>query len=319
MSIKTGRLGWLGIALETTAGAPLAPVAYVPFLEDSLMEKQGVLADVSARGTRDQNPENSQLGKRWGEGSIKVNMDATVAPYFFAMAMGSRTPVSQGSGVYLHTFTRLNSNTPQTATLTFDRVTDRQAFPYSVMNSMEVNFDEAFAEVSANILSRFPSPSVSGTLTTTSGMYYAFRHAQISVGNTVATANTTLKLKAFKLTVNNNAETYYVAGNRDADAIIQKNFAVSGSFTVAFESTTQRDNFNNLSKQAIVVNFVGNGIGGGLNEQINFRLYKVRIDELKTNVPIDSYISQEISFTGEYSSADGSTMDIQVQNTVASY
>lgn len=322
MTVKTGRLGWVGVSLETTAGAPVPPADYLPFIDCSLIEKQSVLADVSVRGTRDAQPENSQLGRQWGEGSLKVNMDATLAPYLFIGAQGAVNSASQGSGVYLHTITRVNSNTPNSLSVIFDRVTDRQLFPYSVVNTLEMAYSDGFAEITANLMSRFPSTSTSGTLTTTSGTYYAFRHAVVQVSDTIANAAnsaTPLKLRSFNVSIANNTELQFVSGNRNADSIIQRNYEVTGTFRLAFENTTQRDDFNNLVKQAMIITFTGNGIGGGLNEFVKFKFYKLRINDYKVTVPADEFVSEEISFVGEYSSADTASLDILVQNRKASY
>lgn len=324
MAVKTGRLGWVGLAMESTPGAPVTPADYIPFLDCTLMEKIDVLADVSARGIRDAQPENSQLGRQWGEGSLKVNLDAKLSGYLFYGAMGSLGTVSEGGGVYTHTFSELNSsNTPKSLSVQFDRAgQDRLCFPYAVINSLELSFSDGYAEVTAGILSRFPAANTSGTLVTTSGFYYAFRHAQVQVGSNItnaANSATPFKIRSFQMNLNNTSEAQFVAGNRAPDSIIHKNFEVKGSFRVAFESTTERDNFYNLTKQALIVTFAGNGIGNGMSEFVKLRFYKIRYDESQVQVPPDDYVSQEINFTAEYSSADSATMDIIARNTKSTY
>lgn len=323
MSVKTGRLGWVGIALEATPGVPVNPTDYLPFLEATLMDKESVLADVAARGIREEQGENSQLGKRWGEGAVKINLDPTLSPYFLGAALGTfGSPVSEGSGVYTHTLTRLNSNTPKTTSIIFDRVTDRELYPYSVINSFEVNYSDGLAELNADITSSFPQTSVSGTIATQSGTLFSFRQATVQIGSNMSNAiqnGTQLKLRSFNLKVENNAEAQFVTGNRDVDSIIVKNFNVSGSMRLAFENTAQKDAFNALTKYAMVVTFTGNGIGNGMNEFLKFRLYKIRYDDYKVAVPPNDMISEEITFVAEYSSVDSATIDIQVRNRKSSY
>lgn len=324
MSVRTGRLGWVGLAMESSNGAPVTPADYIPFLECKLDEKIDILADVSARGIRDAQPENSQLGKQWGEGSLKVNLDAKFAGYLFYGALGADAVTSEGSGVYTHLFTTLSStNAPKSLTVQFDRSgVDRLAFPYSVVNSLDLAFSDGYAELTANILSRFPSANTSGTLVTTSGFYYAFRHATIQVGSDIIAAGnsaTPLKIRTFNITINNNSEAQFVSGNRNVDSIINKNLEVKGTFRVAFEDTTQRDNFYNLTKQAMIVTFAGNGIGGGMSEFIKLRLYKIRLDMSNVETPPNDYVSQEIGFTAEYASTNTATLDVQIRNTKSAY
>lgn len=321
MSVSTGRKGWVGVAVESAPGTPSNPDRYVPFLECSLMERHTPIGDVSARGIRDEQAD-SQVGKRWGEGNLRINLDPTIAPTYIGAALGTfGSPSDQGSGVYEHTLSRNNSNTPKTLSHIFDRVTDRLLFPYGVVNSLELSFEDALAEINMNMMSKEPVTSASGTLTTTSGTLFAFRHASIGLGTAIsdAEAATPLKIRSFNLTINNNSELQFVAGNRTADSIINKNFQVTGSFRLAFENTTQRDYFTNLTKNALVVTFTGNGIGGGLSEYVKFRLYKIRVDEHTVDTPIDDYISEEISFVAEYDSDNSATMDALVQNRTSAY
>ena len=324
MTVRTGRLGWVALAMESTPGAPVPPVDYIPFLDSNLDEKIDVLDDASARGIRDAHPENSQQGKQWGEGSLKVNLDAKLAGYLVYGALGTDTPVSEGNGVYTHTFSETNSsNTPKSLSIITNRSgVDQLLFPYSVINSLDLAFSDGFAEMTANIMSRFPSASTSGTLVTTSGFYYAFRHATIQVGSDIIAAGNSaspLKIRNFNMTINNNAEAQFVAGNRNPDSFIMKNLDVKGKFVVAFEDTAQRDNFYNLTKQAMIVTFNGNGIGNGMSEFIKIRLYKIRIDTNNINYPPNDYVSQEISFTAEYASGNSATLDFVIRNTKASY
>ena len=323
MNVVTGRLGWVGIDLETSAGVPKVPAAYLPFIECTLQGKHTPIPDTAAYGMRDAQSENSQLGRQWGEGNLRINLDPTNAPYLLGMALGDfGSPVSEGGGVFTHTLVRLNTNAPKSASVTFDRVTDRQIFTYAVINSLELSYSEGLAEINASLLSRAPVASTSGTLVTASGTLFTFRHASVKLGATVTAAEnsaTTLKLREFNLTINNNAEPQFVSGNRDADSIIQKNFLVSGSFRLAFENTTQRDAFNNLTKQAMVVTFTGNGIGNGMSEYIKVRVYKMRFENYEVDVPIDDMVGEEISFIGEYDSTTSKTLDVVARNRKSSY
>jgi len=318
-----GRRGWLNIALETTPGVPVVPSnIYIPFLECSLRERMTPIPELSARGIRDEQGENSLIGKKWGEGRIRVNLDPTLAPVLLGLAMGDfGTPQSEGSGVYTHTFARKSDNTPKTASVIFDRVVDRLLFSYLVVNTAEVSFSDGLAELSADCLSRFPIVSTSGTLTTTSGTLFSFRDATIKMGANLTEAEgaTQMKVKDFRLTINNNAEQVYVIGNNDVDSILVKNFGVAGHFSLLFENTTQRDIFRNLTKKAMIVTLTGAGIGGGMNEFIKFRIAKLRFEDYSPEIPIDDLATEGIDFIAEYSSSDEMTMDIKVRNRRSSY
>jgi hypothetical protein len=318
-----GRRGWLNIALETTPGVPAGPSdIYLPFLECSLRERMTPIPELSARGVRDEQGENSLIGKKWGEGRIRVNLDPTYAPILLGLAMGNfGTPQSEGSGVYTHTFTRKSDNTPKTASVIFDRVVDRLLFPYLVVNTAEVSFSDGLAELSVDCLSRFPVVTTSGTFAPVSGTLFSFRDATVRLGDdlTEAESATPLKVRDFRLTINNNAEQVYVIGNNDVDSILVKNFGVAGHFSLLFENTTQRNIFRNLSKKAMVVTLTGAPLGGGMYEFVKFRIAKLRFEDYAPEIPIDDLATEGIDFIAEYSSSDGMTMDIKVRNQRSSY
>ena len=212
MSVVTGRLGWVGLAVEATPGVPVPPVDYIPYIDCTIEEKIAALDDASVRGILDMHPENSQQGKQWAQGALKVNLDAKLAPYLIKSVMGADTaPVSEGNGVYTHTMSETNtSNIPTSLSVIVNRSgVDKLLFPYAIVNSMDLAYSDGFAELTANMMARFPSTSVSGTLVTTSGFYYAFRHATVQVGSDIIAAGnspTPLKLRSLQLTINNNSE-----------------------------------------------------------------------------------------------------------------
>ncbi len=318
MSVVTGRRGWVGIALETGgAGVPINPTIYLPFLECNLRERITPIGDNSARGIRDEQSENSILGKSWGEGALKVNLDPTLAPILLGMVMGDfGTPVSEGGGVYTHTFARKSDNAPKTASVIFDRVTDRQLFPYLVVNSAELAVSDGLAVLTANCLSRLPVASVSGTLTVPSGTLFCFKDAEVRLGAdlTATESATPLKVRDFTISINNNSEAIYVFGSRNVDSMVNKNFQASGNLSIAFENTTQRDIFRNLTKKAMVVKF-----SNGVNEYVKLRIAKLRFDDYTPEIPIDDIASEGIDFVAEYSTVDTKTLDIQVRNSKSSY
>jgi hypothetical protein len=318
-----GRRGWINIAREETPGVPVPPGdIYLPYLECSLMEKIEVIPEVQVRGVRDEQGEGSVIGKKWGEGKIKVDLDAHYAPILLGLAMGDfGTPQDLGGGVYEHTFTRKSSNVPATASVIFDRVVDRRLFSYLVVDSAELSVSEKFAELEVNCLSRFPVATTSGTLTAVSGTLFSFRNASVRMGATLSEAETAtpLKVTELNLSIDNNSDIIFTLGSDEVSSIVTKNFNVSGGFTLIFESTDQRDIFANLTKKALIISLEGGDLGGGYKELIKFRIPKIRIEEWSPDLSPDDIASEEINFVAEYSLADAKTMDIVVRNTRPSY
>src|SRR3990167_11336048 len=98
MAIEIGRQGYLGLAIEDTAGtAESTPDIIVPFFENSLEEKHEPLMDISSRASRQMNYD-AVVGKKWGEGSVKMYLDATNIGYLLKLAFGNeaKTVITAG-------------------------------------------------------------------------------------------------------------------------------------------------------------------------------------------------------------------------------
>jgi len=327
----SGRKGWIGIAKEATPGVPVSPSTYIPFNSNTLLGKHEPVGDDEAFGVRDAQYGSSVKGKRFGEGEIGILAESTNIGYLIGGAFGTfGTPSALGDGVYSHEFTRNNSDTPQTFSVTSDRSTDRELYTYAVINQFSLNFADAEAQATATIMSRFPVTTASGTLTLVSGVLFTFRNAQVQLGANITAAESAVKTEVESLTfnINNNAEMIYrsavVDGSRsdpgDVSLIAMGKFEVSGELTMLFENTTQRDNYSNLSKQALVLNLITDrDIGGGENDKLLIEIPKMRIQERSMETGIDSFFSETLSFVAEYDSTLSRTSRAILTNRKVSY
>src|SRR5690606_1920025 len=118
---------------ETTPGVPVTPSDYLTtVVSQDLMERAEPIGDIAIKGIRD-GQYGSVLGKVWGEGSFTVNLDERLVGHLFLGLLGTVNSSTVSGSIKDHTFSRNNSNTPQTYSLYVDRVTDRKLFPYTVM------------------------------------------------------------------------------------------------------------------------------------------------------------------------------------------
>ena len=325
MAVELGRKGWIGVAKETTAGVPVTPADYIPYVASSLQGKHEPIADVAAYGIRDEQSENSTVGQKHGEGTVELNMDATNVGYFMLAAMGTQANNAEGGGVITHTFSRNNSNTPQSLSLTFDKSvsSSRELFTYATVSTLELSYstDNEFAKCSAEILSKFPVTTTSGTLTTTSGSLLSFKNAQLQLGAslTAAESATPTKVTNFSVTINNNSDMHWRDGDNDVSFVDVKNFMVEGEIDLFFENVTERDNYYNLTKRSAIITLTGNGIGNLMSEFVKVRIAKMSYRDFEVETGIDDLFATTITFTGEYSSTDTKTMDLQLRNRKASY
>jgi len=72
--LTAGRLGYIGLGVESIPGTPVAATTTIPFTANTLMGKHKPIDDIAARASRIKNT-TSVLGQQWGEGEITVNVD----------------------------------------------------------------------------------------------------------------------------------------------------------------------------------------------------------------------------------------------------
>lgn len=307
-----GRRGALGIGLETAGseGTTTSLDMSIPYLSCNLIGKHTPIVDVSAKGIRDTQGNDSVEGKKWGEGTIEVVLEPRSAPYWFGLALGVIDSTSSTSVGY-HDITRKANNQPLSATIFRDRVVDEVRFPYSVVNALELNFADDVAKLSVDILSQFPVVE-DDTTTFVDLELYTFKHAYVEM--TLSGATSTLTIREFTLNVNNNMELVYSPVNdNDVDKIVSKGFDVSGSIVIDFETAVQRDAFKNVSKQALSIVLTKS------TNIITITIPQFRVDTLDIDTPNDDISQETVNFVAEYDSATTSTIRISVENNVATY
>ncbi len=305
-----GRRGAMGIGLESSPGTTSAITASIPYLSCDLIEIHTPIADLAAKGIRDEQGGNSVEGKKSGQGSVEVAFDPETCPYWFGLALGSISSTTTGA-IYTgkHTITRKADNQPLSATIYRDRVVDKVKFPYSVVNMLEFNFADDVAKLKMDILSKAPVEE-DETLSFVKTEILTFRNAYVELTNNSTTSE--LKVRDLTLNINNNAEIIYAPGSNDVDRIVSKQFGVNGSITIDFEDTTQRDAFMNLTKQSLSIVFEGS-----TSSKIIFDIPQFRLDSRPLSTPNDDISQETMEFVAEYNGSK--TIDITVENETASY
>lgn len=321
MSLEIGRKGYIGIGLESTPGAPVAIVDYVPFTSNTLTGKHTPIANEAAYGVRER-VFDAVAGKQWSEGAIGINCDATNVGYFLNMALGTDTPANVAGSVYDHVFTRNNSNTPKTATIVSARSTiDKQYYRNSTAKTLTFTASDALVEANVSLLGKFPITTTSGSLTTASGSVFSFADARFAFGANVAAAGSATNLKPhdFTLTLENNSVATFRHGSTNPDTIDQGEFEATAAGTLYFEGTTNRDAFYNNTKQAASWKVTGPGIGGGYFSSLEVRMYRTFYEGFELETGLANYFAEKFTVRCAYDNANSASVDAVLRNTKASY
>ena len=321
MGLNIARKGWVGAAFESSPGDPATIDDYLPHNGFTLFGMSEKIEDEASRGVRER-VYNSVQGKKFSEGDLEINVDATFVGYPLIGALGSVSSANVAGSVYDHTITRNNSNTPQTLTLTNDRAgIDRQYFPYVAVKTFQLSVADGLASATASLMGRFPVTTTSGSLTTASGSVFAFPDVHFAFGNSVAAAASAANLKPsdLSLTIENNTVVTHRHGSNDADSIDHGEFEVNGSGTIFFEDTTNRDRYYDSSKQAAALVLSGVGIGGGYSSNLTVNLYRLRLDTYELETGLADFYAERFDFVAEYDDANDKSIDAVLRNVKSSY
>ncbi len=295
MSITIGRLGYAGFALETSPGnANTTPDVYLPYTDISLRGHHEPIENIASKASRLMD-KDSVKGKQWSEGDISINCDVMNSGYLWKAAMGNEQ-LTTGTPNYHTFYVTASGNTPKTATIIQGRDTDVQQYTYVATNEITLEVSDGLATLTSSVMGKFPTVVAAKTPTTTSGTVFAFPDMAVKFGTDLSDANgnSATAINDFSLTIANELEMIHRSGSTDVSAIRTKGCRVSGSYTVFFDSVTDRDAYYALNKRAMEVTFTGNA-----NEDMRIRVPEFRLDEDEISTGLDDFFVSSCSFVAE--------------------
>lgn len=294
MAISIGRLGYLGLGIESTQGDAVAPSVYLPYTENSMRGHHEPIEVIGAKTSRI-TQKGSVVGKKWGEGDVAIDLDVVNAGYLFKLALGNELLATGTPNT--HTFyTSVSGNTPKTATLVNSRETDVEQYVSAAIDELTMEVSDSLATLSASFMTNFPTTTASVTATTTSGTVLAFKDYSLKFGSnlTTAAAASATPANELSLTIANNLEVIHRSGSADVSTIRNKGLSVTGSYTLFFDSTTDRDAYYALNKRAMKIQFTGNA-----DESITINIPRFRLSEGEISTGIDDFYVINCEFVAE--------------------
>lgn len=319
MAEKIGRQGYLGLAIEASAGTPeSAPDLFIPFTENSLRGHHEPIMDISSRASRVKDY-SSVAGKRWGEGSVTMYLDGTNAGWLLKMALGleSRTQIQASPPVHDHLLIPTVSGNAVTAATLWDyKGVDCEQYSYAAVDQAEIEItNDGIATLTANIMAKAPSTVSAPALTTVSGTIFTWKDMSAKFGSTVALAKvaSATKLTNFKLSISNNLSLNYKSGSNQPDTITLGPVEVTGSYSLFFESASDRDNYYNLVKNSMVVTLTGASIGG-YSEKLEIVLKKIVIEDIDLETGQDDLFALTANFRAEWDQAQAGYAEVTIRN-----
>lgn len=315
MSISIGRLGYLGLGLETVPGTPnTTPDIFLQYTDVSLRGHHEPIEVIASKASRLMD-KNSVVGKKWSEGDVSIIADVVASGYLWKMALGEElyaagTPSN-------HTFyTTTSGNTLKAATMIFGQDTAVEQYSYCTMDELSFEVSDGLATLTASVMGQFPINSAAKTFTSTSGTYLSFKDMSVKFGSDLTAANSAsaTPINEFSLTIANNLEVIHRSGSAEVSSIRSKGVRVSGSYTLFFESETDRNAYYSLNKRAMQVSLTGNA-----NEAMRIRIPRFRLSEGEISTGLDDFFVINCEFVAEDHVDSGVRLiDVLLQNNKAS-
>jgi hypothetical protein len=315
MALKIGRLGYLGFGIETTPGTPVAATTAIPFTANTLNGKHTPLDNIAAYGSRAQNA-NSVEGKHWTEGDITVNADSLQLGYLLKLATGNEAITTIQAGVYDHLFfTTYSGNQPLTATLYNTQGVDMQQIPSVAVDKLDFEVKDSLMTVKAGLKGFFPTTGAFSNVST-SGTLFNFTNYSIQFGNNLVLAGLAAQtpITDFSATLENNADVVFESGNMNPSRIFWKQLKLSGSFTMFFETVTQRDNYYNLNKQSLILTASGMALPGSTTELLTLKMARLEWSDQSISTGLEDFFAIKTTFIAEVDTAQGKQYDITLRN-----
>jgi len=294
MSITIGRLGYMGLGIETNPGEAVSADVFLPFTEASMRGHHEPLEVISSKTSRLMDTD-SVVGKKWSEGDVAVDADVANSGYLWKLALGNEV-LTTGTPNYHEFYITASGNTPKTATLIFGRDTDVEQYVNAAVDELSLEVSDGIATMSCSFQAKFPTTGAAQTVTTTSGTVFSFKDMSVKFGATLSAASqaSATPINEISLNIANNLEVIHRSGDSDVSTIRTKGARVSGSYTVFFDSETDKNAYYNLSKRAMEITFVGNA-----NEELRIRIPEFRLSEDEISTGIDDFFVSSASFIAE--------------------
>lgn len=294
MAITIGRLGYMGLGIETTPGTAVAPTTYIPFTDDSMRNHHEPIEVIGAKTSRIIQ-RDSVIGKKWSEGDLEMDLDAVASGYLWKLALGNELLATGTPNT--HTFyTTLSGNTPKTATLVFGRDTDIEQYAFSAVDQVSLEISDELGKLTASFMGAFGTAGSSQTVTTISGTVFSFANYEVRFGTdlTVAASASATPVTDFSLTISNNVEVIHRSGSADVSTIRNKGISVTGAYTLFFENEADKNAYYALNKRALEIKFTGIA-----NEDLKIRVPRFRLSEGEISTGIDDFFVIKCEFVAE--------------------
>jgi len=319
------RLVDFGLGRETARGtAEAAADFWIPKIDFDFIPKVNLAVDDSGYGVIDARSQ-SKVVQQYGEGSVGGIVYDNSFGLLLALILGtwSSGVDTPEAGVTTHAFTRLNTNQHPAATIFVKDENLDERFALGMPNQLTINaVVEEPIKWTAGFLSKIGATTSQSPSYTAENLFLP-THMAVKFASTIAGLGAAAEtaLKALRMTINKNVETWQDLGSADPSDIVNKEFAVEGELDVAFDSATLRNYVLNATEMAASVTLTNTDvtIGTASNPTLSFELAPMAFTDFGRGGALGDIEVATIRFDGNFKLSDAKTISAGMINTQTAY
>lgn len=318
-----GRELEVGLATEATRGtAEASPDKWFRNVSASVVEKAEHVQDDTTRG-RFEDSEGRRVVQKYIEGDIEGIAHADALGYLFANIYGMAVSTNVAGSVYDHVFNLKQDSNHQSLTV-FAKDGDVQQLKFAgcMASSLELNATiDDYIRFTVSIEGKSSSNDSS---TPSYDTEYDFIGKDITVkfADTEGGLSGASPIKAKEITVTHEqgAIRDHVFGGYTPDNYYNALSSISGSFTLNFKDTDQKELYLGDDSKYMSITIEGDAdIGGGNNPSVTYIFNKVQITEWDRSGGNEELVTEPISFKAFYNETDSKASQVTLRNLTSSY
>lgn len=327
MSRIIGRLGSIGLGVESVRGTSVAPTFWVPVTGKNFDDKVDFIDNDSGLGNI-MEKNDAIRNHQWGEGEYDGKIfDRSVGAEL--VALFGQAPVSTQratSGVYDHVFNLANSNQHKSLSLSYKDANESLRWAMAMLNSWNLEAaTDNYLRRTAGYISKKATTGVSQSVSYTEENEFGPADVSVLLGTvddlSSLDSETSIGATAATFEVAKNAEAQYVLGDNEPDDIVNKQFAVTGTVDLFMDDTTYKALVLAGGKVSmrIAVENAAIDLGSGHHPALNLDLARVKLGEFEGGFDNNDIRTQTISYEGLFSLAEGKGITATLTNRQTSY
>lgn len=320
MTKFVGRLGTLGLAVESTRGTAVSPTHFVPYstmsFQDTVEEAReeeamGVLADSDSK----------YVVMKMAEGEVESQLRDKALGVILTGLVGA-SPSTSGSGTYTHTYTLSNTNQGKSLSIYWSDPDRSDMYKLGMLDSFTINVEtNAIVNYTMGFKSKTARDWTAQNENFTSlGSKFLHQHLQVRLASNIAglSAATPISLKNLELNIARNVDFDSNMGTVEPEDILNQQLSIEGSFTLNLEDDTYRDYMLNGTYRAMEVYLYGSS-----SSSLKFQFPRVDFSQWEPDFSLDDIAKQKVNFKCNYDAANAqdiiTTLELINTDTGAGY